>query len=136
MDLTGLVKPLVWEGRERDCYMMAICPFGVYEICVDYGDEWYCDFSGHADARSRRICQYKDSPADPQAAAQSDYAARALASIDADKIAALVDAVDLAANRLHSLSVEFDTGTRLFIEAGEWADDARAALSAFKGETP
>ena len=46
----------------------------------------------------------------------------------------LVEALTLAANRLHRLSVEFTPGSRNFIEAGEWAAEAHAALHRI-GET-
>ena len=41
----------------------------------------------------------------------------------------LTGALTIAANRLHRCSVDYDTGTREFIEVGEWADEARAALT-------
>ena len=40
----------------------------------------------------------------------------------------LTGALTIAANRLHRCSVDYDTGTREFIEVGEWADEARAAI--------
>lgn len=40
----------------------------------------------------------------------------------------LTGALTIAANRLHRCSVDYDTGTREFIEVGGWADEARAAL--------
>ncbi len=59
---------------------------------------------------------------------------QALASKDAE-IAAIVAERDalrvaliLAGSRLHRCSIEFDTGTRQFIEYGEWTAEARAAL--------
>lgn len=42
------------------------------------------------------------------------------------------EALALASNRLHRCSVDYDTGTHEFIETGEWAAEARAAL---QGET-
>ncbi len=42
----------------------------------------------------------------------------------------LTGALTIAANRLHRCSVDYDTGTREFIEVGEWADEARAAIRA------
>ncbi len=44
------------------------------------------------------------------------------------KLARMREALELAANRLHRCSVDYDTGTREFIEVGEWAAEARAAL--------
>lgn len=41
----------------------------------------------------------------------------------------LTGALTIAANRLHRCSVDYDTGTREFIEVGEWADEASAALT-------
>ena len=43
------------------------------------------------------------------------------------------EALALASNRLHRCSVDYDTGTYEFIETGEWAAEARAAL---QGEQP
>jgi hypothetical protein len=40
----------------------------------------------------------------------------------------LREALTLAANRLARCSVEFDTGTRQFIEYGDWAEETRQAL--------
>ena len=48
-------------------------------------------------------------------------------------VAALVEALTIAANRLQRLAVEFDAGTRMFFEASEWADEARAVLARVKG---
>lgn len=45
------------------------------------------------------------------------------------RIAQLEAALEMAADRMVWLMVQFDTGTRNFITAGEWADEARAALS-------
>ena len=39
----------------------------------------------------------------------------------------LTGALTIAANRLHRCSVDYDTGTREFIEVGGWADEARAS---------
>ena len=72
---------------------------------------------------------------DAMTAAQADYEARirsALTAQPSPDVAALVDALTIAANRLHRLAVEFDAGTRMFFEASEWADEARAAM---KGDT-
>lgn len=41
----------------------------------------------------------------------------------------LVEALKLAANRLIRCSLDYDTGTRQFIEVGEWAEEARAAIA-------
>lgn len=44
------------------------------------------------------------------------------------QIAALVEALALAANRLQRCAVDYDTGSREFIETSEWAKEARAAV--------
>ena len=49
------------------------------------------------------------------------------------RIAALEAALKLAANRLHRCSVDYDAGTRQFIEVGEWAEEARQALGSNMG---
>ena len=41
----------------------------------------------------------------------------------------LRQALTVAANRLLRCSVDYDTGSHSFIETGEWADEAHAALS-------
>ena len=46
--------------------------------------------------------------------------------------ARLREALAVASNRLHRCSVDYDTGTHEFIETGEWAAEARAAI---QGET-
>ena len=51
-------------------------------------------------------------------------------------IARLVEALTLAANRLHSCAVDYETGSREFIVTSEWADEARAALAAAKAVLP
>mgnify|MGYP003514621241 CR=1 FL=1 len=72
--------------------------------------------------------------------AQEAYEAQLEAEAERDRIAAelatlraqverLTGALTIAANRLHRCSVDYDTGTREFIEVGEWADEARAALT-------
>lgn len=45
-----------------------------------------------------------------------------------ERIERLERALNLAANRLQRCSVDYDTGTRQFIEVGEWAEEARTAL--------
>lgn len=46
-----------------------------------------------------------------------------------ETVARLTEALTLAANRLHRRAVDFDTGSRAFIETSEWAEEARAALT-------
>lgn len=65
--------------------------------------------------------------------ARADRAEAALAAQPSPDVAALVEALTIAANRLQRLAVEFDAGTRMFFEASEWADEARAALARVKG---
>ncbi len=55
-----------------------------------------------------------------------------LAAKDAVQVA-LVEALTIAANRLQRLAIEFDAGTRMFLEVSEWADEARAAIARVKG---
>lgn len=49
------------------------------------------------------------------------------------KVAKLVEALTLAANRLSRRAVEYVPGSRLFIETGEWADEARAIIAEVQG---
>lgn len=68
-----------------------------------------------------------------KAAAQADYTARILATLEPDPaVVRMREALELAANRLHRCSVDYDTGTHEFIETGEWAAEARAALAAWE----
>ena len=65
--------------------------------------------------------------------AQEAYGAQLEAEAELATLRAQVErltgALTIAANRLHRCSVDYDTGTREFIEVGEWADEARAALT-------
>ena len=54
-------------------------------------------------------------------------------ALDDPKVRNLVEALTLAANRMAWLGVQFDTGSREFIAAGEWTDEARAALRDMEG---
>ena len=86
MDLVkhGLrVRPLIWEGSAKDFYLHATTQFGIYEISVEYGDEWFCDYCDHRTGRPVRLSGYKDGPVVPQSAAQADYDARIIAALKA-----------------------------------------------------
>ena len=48
-----------------------------------------------------------------------------------DRAKELAEALRLAANRLHRCAIDWHTGSEKFIEIGEWADEARAALAAY-----
>ena len=76
------VKALEWEGSAEGFFMRALSPFGEYQVSVEYGDEWYSDFTGNADGRSIRLSGNQDGPVVPQAAAQADYEARILAALE------------------------------------------------------
>ena len=54
------------------------------------------------------------------------------AAMELPEIKALVEALELAANRLHRCAVDYDTGTLRFYETCEWTDEACAALAAIK----
>lgn len=54
------------------------------------------------------------------------------AAMQLPEIKALVEALELAANRLHRCAVDYDTGTLRFYETCEWTDEACAALAAIK----
>ena len=77
------VKPLEWLGRPDDCYMFSDTDLGIYEIGVEYGDEWFCDFTSHRSGRPVRLSNCQDGPIAPQAAAQADYEARILTALEA-----------------------------------------------------
>ena len=54
------------------------------------------------------------------------------AALELPEVQALVEALELAANRLHRCAVDYDTGTLRFYETCEWTDEACAALAAIK----
>ena len=72
------VKPLVWNGKPSDFYMFADTDLGMYEIGVEYGDEWFCDFTAHRAGKPVRLSNCQDGPTAPQTVAQADYTARIL----------------------------------------------------------
>ena len=63
-----------------------------------------------------------------QVRARAEAAEAELVTLRA-QVERLTGALTIAANRLHRCSVDYDTGTREFIEVGGWADEARAALT-------
>ena len=70
----------------------------------------------------------------PQWDTQADRLAPTLsAALALPEVAALVEALNLAANRLNRRAVDYIPGGRLFIETSEWAAEARAALAALEG---
>lgn len=46
----------------------------------------------------------------------------------------LLEALELAANRLSRCSIDYDTRSRQFFEVKEWAEEARAAIAKAKGD--
>jgi len=52
------------------------------------------------------------------------------------KLARVMEALSLAANRLLRCSVDYDAGTKKFIEVAEWAKEARAELTTLEGAKP
>ncbi len=92
--LRALCKPLAWDGSAGQCYLRAITPFGVYWISVEYGDEWYCDYTDNDSGRSKRLSGNQDGPVVPQAAAEADYRAKIAAALNLDAVAELVEAAE------------------------------------------
>ena len=76
------VKPLVWYGKPADFYMFADTAFGLYEIGVEHGDEWFSDFTDHKSGKLVRLSSWQDGSIAPQAAAQADYEARILSALE------------------------------------------------------
>lgn len=76
------VKPLVWYGEPADFYMFADTAFGLYEIGVEHGDEWFSDFTDHKSGKPVRLSSWQDGSIAPQAAAQADYEARILSALE------------------------------------------------------
>ncbi len=87
-----LVKGLVWEGSVQGCYLRAVTPYGIYEISVEYSDEWFCDFTSADERKIVRLSSTQDGPVVPQAAAEADYRARIAAALNLDLVAQLVEA--------------------------------------------
>ena len=65
-------------------------------------------------------------------AVNADHPPALSAAMQLPEIKALVEALELAANRLHRCAVDYDTGTLRFYETCEWTDEACAALAAMK----
>ena len=76
------VKPLVWYGKPADFYMFADTAFGLYEIGVEHGDEWFSDFTDHKSGKPVRLSSWQDGSIVPQDAAQADYEARILSALE------------------------------------------------------
>jgi hypothetical protein len=102
--LAGIVKPLEWDQRHGQHSWFADADTGIYRVVAPNGGSywmWYrysnwpqsgvilgCDGLTFQSAFPTREAA--------QAAAQADYAARILAAIDTDRIAALVEAATKA----------------------------------------
>lgn len=126
----GRVRPLVWGDRPDGLdYRIGRCGQISYCVRCENG-QW--GYSRHGDVGL--TVSYKGLPlfTDEQDAingAEVDHRARILSALEPDPaVVRMREALELAANRLHRCSVDYDTGTYEFIETGEWADEARAAL--------
>ena len=101
LDLTGLVKPLVWwePASQNNFTHGARCALGTYYVHVDGGrhQAWLETFDSNREIWCGEVCGSVDSA---KAAAQADYTARVLASIDTDAIAELVRCGNVMANAL------------------------------------
>jgi hypothetical protein len=87
LDLTGLVKPLVWDIRTGRLICEATSLIGPYEIYQD--GAWIALWFNGA-----RISGAIASVEAAMRAAQADYTARILTALDLDAIAALVGALE------------------------------------------
>ena len=77
------VKPLEWEGSAADFYLHVTTDAGLYEISVEYGDEWFCDYTDHRTGRPVRLSGCQDRPVAPQAAANKHNEARIMSALAA-----------------------------------------------------
>jgi hypothetical protein len=91
--LARCVKPLAWEGSVVDCYLRADTPHGVYEVSLEYHDEWYCDFTASTGKKTSRLSGNQDGPFVPKTVAQAHYTENALAALDMDALAQEVKAM-------------------------------------------
>jgi hypothetical protein len=91
--LARCVKPLAWEGSVVDCYLRADTPHGVYEVSLEYHDEWYCDFTASTGKKTSRLSGNQDGPFVPKTVAQAHYTENALAALDMDALAREVAAM-------------------------------------------
>ena len=119
----GRVKPLVWREPADGRGLIATTVVGQYAVFDEGSPRWAFSVRG-----GYTYHPVKDMEA-AKSAAQADYTARILSALEPDPaVVRMREALELAANRLHRCSVDYDTGTYEFIETGEWADEARAAL--------
>ena len=86
-----------------------------------------------AEAAEADITTYQKIVADMT---QEAEAAEAELAATQAKLARVVEALSLAANRLLRCSVDYDAGTKKFIEVAEWAKEARAELTTLEGAKP
>ena len=126
--LAGIVKPLVWGPYENPVFagpdvavakVNGVVPF-YYQA---QKDPWAHSFLvAAATTHGAFVWESKGYPdiETAQAAAQADYAARILAAIDTDKIAALVKALETIA---------------LLSECRASRQEARTAVAAMKGQS-
>jgi len=143
MDLTKLVKPLVWQylGTVAATWI-ANGSAGDYQI-IDLGQNWDidryvlrisgCRLSAHSSAEAA------------QAAAQADHAGRVLAALDVEAVKGLVAFVDDFANAKIEV-LRYDRGRSSpeddpdpVVNADQvwgWQEDARETLACLKGEQP
>jgi hypothetical protein len=118
--LRGIVKPLAWHGLGTQ--HIAYTCVGDYHI-TGFGGEWYWSYDeDEPNLRGDRALSLEAA----QAAANADHAARVLASIDADKLRAVVEACH------HVSLIEQDNSTPARIKIREAARYCRAALAALR----
>jgi hypothetical protein len=122
--LARCVKPLAWEGSVVDCYLRADTPHGVYEVSLEYHDEWYCDFTASTGKKTSRLSGNQDGPFVPKTVAQAHYTENALAALDMDALAQEVKAmVGAERNACASLAFQLCAETR-HVTLGKWVEDA------------
>ena len=123
----GRVKPLVWREPADGRGLIATTVVGQYAVFDEGSPRWAFSVRG-----GYTYHPVKDMEA-AKSAAQADYTARILSALEPDPaVVRMREALELAANRLHRCSVDYDTGTHEFIETGEWAAEARAAITAWE----
>ena len=116
VDLTRLVKPLVWQQERDDLYAepegFSLSYLLMDPSSADDTNGWYV-----LEQTTSTVIEADGSPEAAQAAANADHAARVLAALDTEAIAALVEALRAIAE------------TSNYTRASWMQDTARAALA-------
>jgi len=133
VDLTRLVKPLVFEQ----------CAAGLWSSGLDLGGEYRIKLTGGRGFQvSRGMLAIPDNThwfqdlAAAQAAANADRAARVLAALDTEAIAALVEAFKRQSDNMAFVLNHMTMPNAHYEKFTRELEEDRAALARVKGQTP